>query len=212
MNFHRKSALLFAVVATVITAFQGCASPAVKAAKYEAPPLGTSWVTSRRDTGSFGTASTNLSYRRGEMAWQGGQHVTFESQEGAIAAQSNGNWVGVFAQGKPLITWEPPLGYEWPLTAGKTWNASHVQTVHATQQRQRLDVVYVVEASETVSVPAGTFETFRVRSTDNLGSENLMWFSPALGIFVKQSLRRTERHPQGPGTREVQLVSQEIRK
>lgn len=212
MNFVRKSALLVAVTAMVVAAFQGCSSSALKAARYEAPPLGTSWVSSRRDTGSFGTASTQLSYKRGEITWQGSQHVAFESPEGTIVAQPNGNWVGFFGQGRPLITWEPPLSYEWPLTVGKTWSASHMQTVHATQQRQRLDIVYWVEASENVSVPAGAFEAFRVKSTDNMGNENLAWFSPALGIYVKQSMRRTDKHPQGPGTREVQLVSQEIRK
>ncbi|MBT2302470.1 hypothetical protein J7E70_18615 [Variovorax paradoxus] len=147
MNVAHKFALLVAAISIVVVASQGCASSAPKAASYEAPPLGTTWVSSRRDTGSFGTASTQLSYKRGEIAWQGSQLVAFESTEGTILAQPNGNWVGLFVQGRPLITWDPPLSFEWPLTVGKTWSASHTQTIHATQQRQRLDMVYWVEAS-----------------------------------------------------------------
>jgi len=62
------------------------------------------------------------------------------------------------------------------------------------------------------SVPAGTFKAFRVRSTDTLGNDNVVWFAPQLGIFVKQNLRRTDQSAQGAGTRDIELVSQTIRK
>jgi hypothetical protein len=61
-------------------------------------------------------------------------------------------------------------------------------------------------------VPAGTFKAFKVTSSDTLGNENVVWFSPELGLFLKQTLRRTEKHPAGAGTRETELVSQTIRK
>jgi hypothetical protein len=41
-------------------------------------------------------------------------------------------------------------------------------------------------------------------------NENVVWFSPELGIFVKQNLRRTAKHPAGPGTRDSELVSHTI--
>lgn len=41
----------------------------------------------------------------------------------------------------------------------------------------------------------------------SLGDENLVWFSPEHGIFIKQSLKRTAKHARGAGTRETQLLS-----
>ena len=60
-------------------------------------------------------------------------------------------------------------------------------------------------------MPAGTFKAFRVRTIDDAGNDNVQWFSPDLGIFIKQSLKRTAKHAQGPGTREIELISQKIR-
>ena len=80
----------------------------------------------------------------------------------------------------------------------------------------RADIVvafYIrVEAYEDVTVPAGTFKAFKVRTTDTMGNDNVVWFSPELGIFVKQNNRRTAQHAQGPGTRDIELVSQSIRR
>jgi hypothetical protein len=56
-------------------------------------------------------------------------------------------------------------------------------------------------------VPAGTFKSFKVSTVTSLGEESLVWFSPELGIFVKQSLKRTGMHRQGAGTREIELLS-----
>jgi hypothetical protein len=65
----------------------------------------------------------------------------------------------------------------------------------------------VIEAFEDLTTPAGTFKAWRVRSADNFGNENVQWYAPDLGVFVKQSLRRTAKNPSGPGTREIELVS-----
>jgi len=191
----------------------GCATvEQPKAERYVAPPLGSTWVNERRDTGSYGTASIRAPGKRGEQTWQGNQHVTFEGPEGAIMARPDGAWVGVFRDGKPILTWDPPASYEWPLVVGKTFTQSYRLTNHVTQRTQAFDSTSSVEAYEDVSVPAGTFKAFRVKSSDTLGNENITWFSPALGIFVKQSMRRTDKHAQGPGTREIELVEQNIKK
>jgi hypothetical protein len=61
---------------------------------------------------------------------------------------------------------------------------------------------YEVLTLKALKVPAGT-----VTSTDTIGND-----SPKLGIFVKQNNRRTGQHAQGPGTRDIEMVSQSIRK
>jgi hypothetical protein len=46
-----------------------------------------------------------------------------------------------------------------------------------------------------------------VSTVNTLGDDNVSWYSPELGIFVKQMNRRTDKHPQGAGTQNVELVS-----
>jgi hypothetical protein len=104
------------------------------------------------------------------------------------------------------------LSWEWPIEVGKTWTKKYTITIHATKQTIPFEVRQKVEAYEDVTVPAGTFKAFKVVTSDTLGSENINWFSPELGIFVKTTLRRTAKHPAGAGTRETELVSQTIRK
>jgi hypothetical protein len=190
----------------------GCASMAPKGERYVAPPLGTTWVTARRDTGSYGSGSVQSTSRRGERMWQGKQMIAFEGPELTILASPNGDWVSQVRGDTPVLTWDPPLSWDWPLEVGKTWTRKHTVTIHATKQTLPYEAKGKVEAYEDVTVPAGTFKVFRVSYSDTLGNENMNWFSPDLGIYVKTSLRRTPKHPAGAGTRETELVSQTIKK
>lgn len=189
----------------------GCAMMTPRAETYVAPPLGSTWVSMRRDSGSYGSSAVQVAGKRGERMWQGRQAVTFEGPDATIVAlPEGGRWVGMFKGDTPLITWDPPVGWEWPLEVGKTWTRSHTVTMHAAKRTMPFQSTQKVEAYEEVTVPAGTFKTFKVSTVDTLGNENVAWFSPALGIFVKQSLRRTAKHAAGPGSRDTELVSQTI--
>jgi hypothetical protein len=198
-------------LAAAVVACAGCASFETTGERYQAPPLGSTWVIDRRDTGSYGSSSTKLAAKRGELMWQGKTHVTFENPEITIVAQPEGPWVGFFRDGKPTVTYDPPAGYDFPLSVGKTFAKSYRLTNHATQQVSSLVITTHVEAFEDVIVPAGTFKAFRIRSSDTAGNENMVWFSPDLGIFVKQKNRRTDKHSQGVGTRDIELISQTIK-
>ena len=113
---------------------------------------------------------------------------------------------------KPILTYDPPIGFDFPLEVGKTWTKSYQVTVHATKQTIPVDGTWKVESYEDVTLPAGTFKVFKVSYSDTVGNENVQWFNPALGVFVKQSLKRTAKSPSGPGTRESELISQTITK
>lgn len=192
----------------------GCAMFEPRAERYVAPPVGSTWVSARRDTGSFGSANVQLPGKfLGERMWQGRMLNGFESPEATtLAIPVSGEFVAVVKGNAPLITWEPPIGWNWPLEVGKTWTKSTRLTNHVTKQTTALDYTQKVEAFEEITVAAGTFKTFKVSTVNTIGDESVNWFSPDLGIFVKQSLKRTAKHPQGPGTREIELVSQAIRK
>lgn len=185
----------------------GCALMEPRAERYAAPPLGSSWITARHDTGSYGSGSAQVAGKRGERTWQGAQALTFEAAGGTVVATPAGYWIGMFNGDKPIMTWDPPLSWEWPLQVGKTWTREQRVTIHAAKRTIPYLLTQKVEAYEDVTVPAGTFKTFRVSTVTSLGDENQIWFSPEMGIFVRQSLKRTAKHPQGTGTRVVELLS-----
>ncbi len=214
MNIGYKLKLQMASAGLAVALVSGgCAMMAPKAERYVAPPLGSTWVQARRDSGSFGSGNVQVSSRRGERMWQGQPVITFESPESAIlAASDSGNWLGIVSGDKPLVTWEPGLGWDWPLEVGKTWTHNHRMTIHARNQTIPYQLTQKVEAYEDVTVPAGTFKAFKISTSSNLGDENVTWFSPELGIYVKQINTRTAKNAAGPGKREIEVVSHTIKK
>jgi hypothetical protein len=204
---------IVAVSVAVAVMAGGCASLAPKAERYVPPPLGATWVNERRDTGSYGSTTVQAPGKRGERVWQGKPVITFEGPDVTLVASStSGAWLAQVRGDTPVLSWDPPLSWDWPLEVGKTWTKKYTVTNHATKQTIPFETTQKVEAYEDVTVPAGKFKAFKVTTIDTLGNQNVNWFSPELGIFVKTSLRRTEKHPLGPGTRETQLVSQTIKR
>jgi len=190
----------------------GCAMFEPRAERYVPPPAGATWVSSRRDTGSYGTANVQLPNKfLGEQTRQGQKVIAFESPESTLLLKPEGAFISQVKGDTPLISWNPPATFQWPLEVGKSWKRSYTVTIHAAKQNIPVQDTQTVEAYEDVTMPAGTFKAFRVRTIDNAGNDNVQWFSPELGIFIKQSLKRTANHQQGPGTREIELVSQKIR-
>jgi hypothetical protein len=65
-----------------------------------------------------------------------------------------------------------------------------------------------VEAREDVTVPAGTFATYRIACTSRRGLDVVQWYAPEPGLIVRQVQKRTAANPfGGAGSREEQLVS-----
>lgn len=198
------SACLVAVVALA-----GCAGTQNR--PNSATP-GATYVNAVRNTGSFGNQTMeNRTRVGGEKMWQSRKVFVYERpghpQGDIVTEPDTGRWIA-FAKGDgPLLTWEPPIGFNWPLTVGETWTRNHKFTNHATKQSGEFTGTWKVEAYEAVTVPAGTFQAYKVLYSDTLGSENSSWLSPEVGIFVKSNNRRTARHPAGPGTQDSELVS-----
>lgn len=94
---------------------------------------------------------------------------------------------------------------------GKTSRKTYRTTIRSASRTVSYDVEQRVEAYESVRAPAGTFIAFRVFGIDTLGNENPDWISTESGTFVKRSLRRTAKHSQGAGTREMETVSSSIK-
>lgn len=208
-NFSVKRRLVLASLPVALVS-AGCGLMAPKAERYIAPQAGSHWTYMNRDTGSYGSGSAQNAGRiLPNRIWQGREVHAFEGA-GVTSLLDQGRNARFIVQLKgetPMISWDPPLGYEWPLEVGKTWTKKTTITNHAAKRTIPLEYTQKVEAYESVTVPAGTFKAFRVRTVNSAGDENMQWFSPEAGIFVKQSLRRTASHAAGPGTREVELIS-----
>jgi hypothetical protein len=200
------------LAAAVLTG--GCATVEPTAERYVAPPLGSTWTTAQRNTGSFGPGDVQVQTTRGEQTWQGRQVVTFASSQATILANPDtGAWIAFLGpDGKPVLSFDPPAGFNFPLSVGKTWSRSIKMTMHAANRTIPYDATCKVESYGDVTVPAGTFKAFKIGCSTTVPTDETYWFSPEMGIFVKSSQKRAANHPSGPGTRETELVSVTIRK
>jgi hypothetical protein len=190
----------------------GCALPMASGDHYVAPPLGSSWVTSRSDSGSFGTAKAQVATTRGEQEWEGGRVISYESPGFTQLLRADGKLVAFKNGDKPMVTFDPPVTLAYPLEVGKTTVTSHKVTVYPSKQVFPMQITQKVEAAEEITVPAGTFKTFRIRWIESNGNDNTYWQSPELGFSVKTILTRTAAHSAGVGRRESELLSQTVRR
>ena len=89
----------------------------------------------------------------------------------------------------------------WPLQTGMTWQQPFVEEHPATRQTsERIDTV-TVEAEETVTVPAGTFKTFKVvyRNEKTGATRYEAWYS----LELKQVVKLRENSETGLRIREL---------
>ena len=182
-----------------------------EAGAYVAPPLGSTWTEVRHDTGSYGAGSIVTTYR--SMERKGGEENgrALVTLRGTTLVNSKGEALALVSQrGKTIVNWDPPIGLSFPLVVGKRWSRPYKVTMLGGRKTFAMDTTWKVEAFEDVTVPAGTFRTFKVSYSDSVGNENTYWFAPELGIYVKQELRRTSKFQDGAGTREIELISQTI--
>ena len=178
-----------------------------------APPApGLSWVNQFRDSGSFGAGERELEVRTVETTWEGRKFIAMQSAAGTTLLSDKGEWVGQLGpDGKLSVRWDPPISYDWPLEIGKRSVKQYQVKLPGGEQLVPMEYRMEVEGVEEVTVPAGTFRAFRVRSSDSLGNSALEWYSPDLKLWVKRSMERSEKHPAGAGRREIVLKSQNVR-
>ena len=207
VQFNLKAPIASASIAVAIVA-AGCADMQNRPNTHA---QGTTWVNAVRNTGSFGNVNAEQRTRVvGERMWQGRKAYVYDNTAtgGSVVTElENGRWIA-FARGDtPTLSWEPALGWDFPLEVGKSWTRKHRMTNHANKTSTEFVGNWKVEAYEDVTVRAGTFKAYKVRFTDTQGSENVTWFSPETGGFVKVSGRRSATHPAGAGTNESELVT-----
>lgn len=186
----------------------GCATVDGGGERWTPPPLGSSWEVQQKNTGSYGKDAV-LRFTRGDGVWAGSPVVTIANSNGLTTMTApNGHWVAIVnREGKAMTSWDPPLGFEYPLTVGKKWATPYKMTLGGTGKTLSYQLACEVAAHEKVSVKAGTYDTFKVVCRTNIGNEETYWTHPGMGVFIKSSLSRSAASPFGPGTQETELLS-----
>jgi hypothetical protein len=193
--------------ASIVAVFASAACATTpKADRFAFIPAGSTWVIERRDTGSFGTGVSRLTTRTlGPQTWRGRAVLAADSPEGTVLYdRTSGNWVALVKGRTVLAAFDPPIGYDWPVVAGKTW--TRITRVTTPQGTTDLRSTFTVEGHEKVTVRAGTFKVFRIRYADQ-HSDSLQWWHPDTGLWVQTKAQRKPSHPMGTGTRETEMVS-----
>jgi hypothetical protein len=213
MKTARRVTLWLAIAGLTLTLVSGGCAMAPKAERWVAPPLGSTYTLTRLETGSYGSGTTQITSKVTERMWEEKRVTALVSPTGVLVLNADGAWSAMLGpDDKPIVSYDPPIGLDYPLEVGKTWTRSYRVTVHATKQTIPFDITWKVEAYEDVTVPAGTFKAFKISYSDTVGNEVVQWNIPELGLVGKRIERRTARNPNGPGMRETELISQNIKK
>lgn len=217
MKFRFISMAVAAGAASMLLA-SGCSTTAPAAERFVAAPAGTVSTYFRRSSGSFGTVEGPVSWTRVDREWQGKPvYAAVSPQAGTTLHDPASNNFAMLAMlnrsGEPVFSFEPPVGYRYPLKVGNEWTSKHQMTVYPSHEVRPYELSYKVEAYEPITVPAGTFQTYRILITDNFGQVDRYWISPETGIpTIKRTQTRPATHPQGAGQLDGELISLKVAK
>jgi hypothetical protein len=178
-------------------------------AKWNIPPVGSAWTVTQHNTGSFGK-DMQFEVKRGESVWQGRPAVALTNSltgMSIMAVPESGRWMAIVGRdGKAVMTFDPPIGFQHPLKVGKEWATTHRMTTVATGSTTEFLYACKVESYEPVTVRAGTFNAFKVHCKSPT-AEDTFWSSPDHGMNLKTEFRRFGDSPQGPGTQQSELIA-----
>lgn len=206
------SVSLLAVTATAsILLASGCASAPPVADRMVVDPMGTVTTYHRKSSGSLGNFDGTVVWTHAPATWQGQPVVAFGSPQAGVGLYdpvSFDQLATLRPDGTPLMAFNPPIGYRWPLEVGKTWTSSHELTLFATGGKMKNTIQWKVLSYGDVTVPAGTFKAWQLQWTDSFGEVETRWSAPQDGLAtIKRHVERPATHPQGAGVLDAELLS-----
>ena len=205
MRTTTRTAMYWAALAAFLG---GCATTAPPVETWKPAPVGMSWSTMQRNTGSYGKDMQTSTTRVADMDWKGSPAVALKTATGTLLQQpADGRWLAFLApDGKPVTIFDPPAGWPLPIGVGSSWKGPRKITNLSTGRTLEFEWSCTVPAYEKVTVPAGTFDAFRVECTSTVDSQDTYWVTPAVHPFLKTKAVRGPKHPAGPGTQETELL------
>lgn len=190
------------------------------------PPIGTKWRVRVTDSSLF-----QSSVRDRDVT---ATPVTFDGRPGyglaspgftCVLDPATFNPIGTLVNGWVAVTAKPDTGlFSWPLWVGKSWGTTYSYADRLAgiawppaQSSAR------VAALEAITVPAGTFQAFRIEFEGGIGSEagNTMqlagppgfntrethWYAPAAKLIVRSEVIRTGENYHWAGRETTELLS-----
>lgn len=204
-------ATLMVSAAAALLLGAGCASTPPTAEKMATAPMGTVTTYHRKSSGSLGTFDGQVVWTHAPATWQGKPVIAFGAPQAGVALHEPATF-GMLASlnpaGQPLMSFDPPIDYPWPLQVGKTWTANHTVTLYPSGRTVPTKIEGKVESWGDVTVPAGTFKAFKLVWTMNGNEFETRWINPAEGLAtIKRHVERPATHPQGAGVLDAELLS-----
>lgn len=207
-TFH---AWLLSSAATAGLLSTGCATPPPVADRFAHLPVGTVHTFHRRSSGSLGNFDGPVVWTHGSSTWEGRPVVAVSAPQVQTTLHDPVTLAMVATRGpdgRILMTYDPPMDYQWPLEVGKTWTSQHLVTRPAAGRTVTVTIDWKVLSYGEVTVPAGTFKAWQLTWTDNFGETETRWVSPAEGIAtIRRHVERPASHPLGAGVLDAELVA-----
>ena len=208
-NITRTTTLALASAALLLSA--GCASTPPTAEKMQINPMGTVLTYHRKSSGSLGNFDGQVVWTQTPATWQGKPIISSGAPQAGMGLHDPATF-GLVANlnpaGQPLMSFEPPIDYPWPLQVGKTWTGNHTVTLYPSGNKLPLKVEGKVESYGDVTVPAGTFKAFKLVWSMNQNEFETRWMDPNNGLAtIKRHVERPASHPQGAGVLDAELLS-----
>ncbi len=205
------SAALLALAGFTLLNVSGCATPPPTAERMVISPMGTVLTYHRKSSGSLGNFDGKVVWTHTPSTWQGKPVISFGAPQAGTALHDPVSFAmlaNLMPDGKPVMSFDPPIDYAWPLTVGQTWSTKYAETLYPSGAKVPMTRDFKVEGIEDVTVPAGTFKAWKLSWKDSTGETETRWISPAQGIAtVKRHVERPATHAQGPGVLDAELLS-----
>lgn len=186
----------------------GCTTVAPTVGAWKPAPVGASWAAQQRNTGSFGKDTQTAPTRVADVMWNGAPAIAIKTAAGTLLQQpTDGRWLAFLGpDGKPVRTFDPPLGWTQPIAVGGTWKVQQKVTYVPNGRTFEYEWGCTVAAYEKITVPAGSFDAFRLECASSTDMQDTYWVSPGVHPFLKVRSVRGPKNPAGPGTQETELL------
>jgi hypothetical protein len=194
---------------TAVLLISGCATseppPGAPRADLPRHTIGSEWEFRERVSGSWAGGARRVPrfVFQGEREWRGKKLLAY----GTFHLDNRMRFVARVREGQVLETWDPHYSpIEFPLFVGRSWSTNFAyQNQQTGRAYASVWLSFKVEAFEKVTVPAGTFDAFRIGGGET-GVHWTYWYAPEVTFLTKVRVERNSQSPSGPGLFEWELV------
>ena len=179
-------------------------------AEAAAPPIGASWKI--RTTNELNNSSQDITLTAVAVTYNG--KPAYGVSNGTVVrvfTLDTFNQMATLREGKEEEVMSPDSGgSSWPFWLGKTWTAtSSYSDVVRGRTFNGVKYNYTISSFENVTVPAGTFQAYRIDYSPSIpgGSFGSRWYAPSTKTTVRSTNERGAGHYLGAGKTLTELLT-----